>query len=79
MDIIKASVKTCVQILCSSACYMIIDDSLYVLFSLQLSPSGVVSRHSFGVHVDDLSVTLVLEQKTLLILSNHLKPYIFLL
>ena len=57
----------------SASCNMIIYDSLDVLVCLNFSPSGVVSRHSFWIYVNDLSISFVLEKQALLVLSNHLQ------
>ena len=57
----------------SAPCDVVIYHSLNVLISLHFSPGRVVSRHSFWVHIDDLSISFVLEQEAFLIFSNHLK------
>lgn len=47
-----------------SSRHVVVDNHLPVLRRANLRPGGVVPRGGFGVHVDDLPVSLVLEQQT---------------
>ena len=52
---------------------MIIYDGLDVLVCLYFSPSGVVSRHSFWIYIDDLPIPFVLKKQALFVFSNDLQ------
>ena len=52
---------------------MVVDDDLEVLMCLDLDAARVVTRQGLWIHVDDLPITLILEEQSRLIVCDHLK------
>jgi hypothetical protein len=56
-----------------SSCEMIIYDALVVFRRAYLSSCGIVARILFWVHIDDLTISFILEQQASVIVCQYLE------
>lgn len=61
------------KLLGSSPCDVVVQHDLDVLVGDDVKASGVVARARLGIDIDDLAVSLVLEQQTSFVICDDLE------